>query len=392
MYYPSQPQLPRSSRREFLRTAAVGLTVTAGLGACRSARRRYVVGKPSLTVEQRLASNFSISIETRTPVTQGPTHHRAFPGLTRLKDGTLLVLYREGSDHWRTDDAVAKVTRSSDDGATWSEPETIHQEEGWGCSSHHGPKQLADGSVMAPAVAIRHVENGQRGPFEFRVFNLRSHDNGRTWQRKEIGPQPGWVWQNQYGRIKEIDGMLFQGGGGAKKGDDFWRTGYFVSHDNGETWPEWRTIATHLQDENDLLELADGRLLSMIRSGKEPSSRATYRSYSNDHGKTWSPAEKLDLFGQCPSLLMLPSGHILFGYRQVRPTVHVGIGLAVSPDDGQTWREVEPLYVSPTDSVDCAYPSMIVDGGHHVLAAYYTTFVDGNSHIELARLRVDVGA
>ena len=312
--------------------------------------------------------------------------HHAFPGLVRLNDGTLVVTYREGSDHWETDDSVVNVTLSADNGATWSEPKTIHGLNGWACGSHHGPTQLSDGSVMAPAMAIRHVQAGQRGPYKFRVFNLRSYDNGRTWERKEIGPQPGYLWQNQYGRIHEFDGILLQGGGGQTySDDDFWRTGYFVSHDNGETWPEWRTIATHLQDENDILELPDGRFLSMIRSGKE-----TYRSYSADRGKTWSQAEKLDVFGQCPSLLLLPTGHILFAYRQVRPGAQVGIGLAVSPDYGATWDEVDPLYVSPTDW-DCAYPSMILDGDNHVLAAYYTAFGGSSSHIELARLRINVG-
>ena len=367
-------ELSRPSRRAFLRSAVVGVTAGCGLGGCRSGQLRTTGGTVSLTVKKRLS------------ITSGPARHRAFPGLTRLDDGTLLVLYREGENHWETDDSVVKVTRSSDDGATWSEPRTILQEPGWGAGAHHGPLQLADGRVLAPAQCVRHVEKGQRGKLEFRVFNLRSEDGGRTWKRREIGPQTGFAWQNQYGRLVEIDGMLWQGGGGRIEGEDYWRVGYFVSYDKGETWPEWRTIAPRLQDERDIVELRDGRLLSMIRSGKE-----TYRSYSTDRGKTWSPAEKLDLFGQCPSLLMLPSGHILFAYRQVRPNAQVGIGMALSGDDGATWTETEPLYVSPTNSRDCAYPSMILDGDDHVLAAYYTTFVDGNSHIELARLRVDAG-
>ncbi len=344
------------------------------LGGCSSRQHRTADGRVSVSVEKRFS------------VASGPVRQRAFPGLTRLGDGTLLVLYREGNNHWKTDDSVVKVTHSSDEGTTWSEPETILQEPGWGAGAHHGPLQLPDGRVLAPAQCVRHVEKGQRGNLEFRVFNLRSDDRGRTWTRREIRPQTGWVWQNQYGRLVEIDGMLWQGGGARKEGEDYWRVGYFVSHDNGETWPEWCMIAQHLQDERDIGELRNGRLLSMIRSGEE-----TYRSYSTDRGKTWSPAEKLDLFGQCPSLLMLASGHILFAYRQVRPNAQVGIGMALSGDDGTTWTETEPLYVSPTNSRDCAYPSMILDGEDHVLAAYYTTFVDGNSDIELARLRVETG-
>ena len=149
------------------------------------------------------------------------------------------------------------------------------------------------------------------------------------------------------------------------------------------TWPEWYTICAGLQDEKDIVELPDRRLLAMIRSGRE-----TYRSYSSDRGRTWNQGEKLDLFGQCPSLLLLPSGNLLFAYRQVRPGVPTGIGLAVSGDSGLTWHELKPLYLSPTGSRDCAYPSMILSESGEVLCAYYTTFTKGDCHIELARIEV----
>ena len=328
-------------------------------------------------------SNFSSSVVERIRVTRGPARHRAFPGLVRLKDGTLLVLYREGSDHWRTDDSVLRLTWSKDGGKTWTEPRTLLKEDGWGFASHHGPRQLSDGSVLAAAMSIRHRKGK---PWEFRAFAMRSHNDGQTWDVKQIGPMSGWAWQNQYGRAMEIDGQLWIPGGGQKKGEESWRTGYFVSDDNGKTWPEWQTVCIDLQDEKDILELPDKRLLATIRSGKE-----TYRSYSSDRGKSWSKKEKLDLFGQCPSLLLLPSGKILFAYRQVRPKAPKGLGLAVSSDSGQTWRELAPLYVSPNGSFDCAYPSMVLGESGEVLGAYYTTFDKGDCHIELARIKVVEG-
>ena len=102
--------------------------------------------------------------------------------------------------------------------------------------------------------------------------------------------------------------------GGQREGEEFWRNGYFVSYDNGESWPEWHTVRTGLQDEKDMLEFADQSLLAMIRGGPE-----TYRSYSPDRGAAWTVPEKLPIFGQCPSLLLLPSGTALFAYRDVVP-------------------------------------------------------------------------
>ena len=318
-----------------------------------------------------------MQIVKRVQVTSGPKRHRAFPGLVRLEDGTLLLSYREGSDHWRTDDAVLKVTRSTDDGATWSEPSTILEESGWGFSAHHGPSQLSDGSILAPGMSLRQADDRR----EFRVFVLRSDDNGRTWDVSQIGPMPGWLWQNQYGRVMEIDDQLWLPGGGQRQGEDLWRNGYFVSYDKGQTWPEWHTVCTGLQDEKDMLELRDRRLLAMIRSGQE-----TYRSFSSDRGQSWAEPEKLPIFGQCPSLLLLPSGTVVFTYREVEPGKPKGIGVAVSHDGGGPWNVLPPLYVSPDDSFDCAYPSMVLAGPDQVLCAYYTTFLNNDCHIELATL------
>ena len=316
-----------------------------------------------------------MEIVKRVRVTSGPKRHRAFPGLLRLADGTLLLTYREGSDHWRTDDSVVKTTCSTDGGESWSEPATVLHESGWGFSAHHGPAQLSDGSILVPAMSLRHVS----GRSEFRVYALRSHDGGRTWDVSQIGPMPGWEWQNQYGRVLEIDGKLWLPGGGQRRGEDPWRNGYFVSHDNGQTWPEWHAVCSGLEDEKDMAELPDGRLLAIIRSGKE-----AYRCISSDRGESWSAPEKLPIFGQCPSLLLLPKGKLIFAYREVEPGEPPGVGLAASNDAGESWDVLPPLYVSPGGSRDCAYPSMVLAGPNEVLCAYYTTFLDGDCHIELA--------
>ena len=145
-----------------------------------------------------------MQVVMRVTVTRGPKRHRGFPGLVQLRSGELLLPYREGSDHFKTNDAVVKATRSTDGGATWSEPVTILREAGWGFAAQHGPTQLADGSVLAPAMSIRKSQVWPRG--EYRVYALRSHDEGRSWDVRQIGPMPGWRWQNQYGRVMEIDG------------------------------------------------------------------------------------------------------------------------------------------------------------------------------------------
>ena len=179
----------------------------------------------------------------------------------------------------------------------------------------------------------------------------------------------------------ETDGKIWLPGGGQREDDDCWPNGYFVSYDNGQTWPEWHTVCIGLQDEKDMLELTDGRLLAVIRSGQE-----AYRCISTDRGETWSEPEKLPIYGQCPSLLLLPSGNVLFAYREVAPGKPKGVGLALSDYRGLSWKILPPLYVSPDDSRDCAYPSMVLSGTDKVLCAYYSAFLGGDCHIELATL------
>ena len=56
---------------------------------------------------------------------------------------------------------------------------------------------------------------------------------------------------------------LWQGGGGQREGEDYWRVGYFISHDKGETWLAWHSIASHLQDERDVLR--EGRVVVVLQ-------------------------------------------------------------------------------------------------------------------------------
>ena len=64
------------------------------------------------------------------PDGSGRTRHRANPSMAQLRDGTLLVTYREGTDHWITPDGVVRLCRSHDGGRSWSQSETIVVGEG----------------------------------------------------------------------------------------------------------------------------------------------------------------------------------------------------------------------------------------------------------------------
>ena len=173
------------------------------------------------------------------------------PNAVNLASGEMLVFYREGSDHWVTPDAVVKVVRSRDEGESWSAPEHVFSEQGWGSSAHHGAEQLSEGRLILPVTLIGKIHRsptgqmGAKDSLRSRVYVLTSEDDGNTWsQPLQIGPMEGWYWQNQYGRVRELpDGRVFIPGGGQKNGEEAWHSGYFVSHDVGLTLPDRVEVA-----------------------------------------------------------------------------------------------------------------------------------------------------
>ena len=150
-----------------------------------------------------VVSRVAISVVRRFTIVTGEPRHRAFPGAVRLSSGEILVTYREGSDHWKTSDAVAKVVRSGDGAETWSSPELLFSEPGWGCSAHHGPAQLSDGRLIVPVLLIAEIylsaasQRRAKDSMSAKAYVLGSEDGGRSWTGPtQIGPMEGWFWQN----------------------------------------------------------------------------------------------------------------------------------------------------------------------------------------------------
>ena len=91
-----------------------------------------------------------MDIVSRSTVATGKARHRAFNGTVRLTSGEILIFYREGSDHWVTDDGVVKMVRSSDDGESWSDPETVFSDPEMSCGAHHAPAAVVRRQAHRP--------------------------------------------------------------------------------------------------------------------------------------------------------------------------------------------------------------------------------------------------
>ncbi|GAB4142614.1 MAG: hypothetical protein Kow0040_31640 [Thermogutta sp.] len=148
------------------------------------------------------------------------------------------------------------ITRSTDDGITWSQRQRCI------VSSPHGPIQLRDGRLL---YAGKELWKG-RG----RVGVCQSSDDGATWE-----------W------LAEIP---------TRQGDD------------PAQYHEFHAVET-----------ADGRLIAQIRNHNPQNAGETLQCESDDGGKTWSAPRSIGVWGLPSHLLRLRDGRILMTYGYRRP-------------------------------------------------------------------------
>ncbi len=185
----------------------------------------------------------------------------------------------------------------SPDGRTWTEPvELVPGDEGGRGPVRAKPIRLSDGAWLAGAS----TELGS-----WRPFADRSEDRGATWTRSADF---------------EMDPKAFAGKGAIQP---------------------------------TLWESAPGHVHALMRTTAGWIARAD----STDGGRTWSPARLTDLPNPSAGIdaLRLDDGRVLLIYNPVRKG-RTPISLAVSEDNGETWRTVAALETAPGEY---SYPAMI---------------------------------
>ena len=182
--------------------------------------------------------------------------HRAWPSLERTEDGGLVVAYKVGPDHHKTDDGVVWVARSEDGGLTWPFRRPVVAEPGWDVFTHHGLTRLRDGNLLLHCVRARHLgaeEAGDAGEGAFfaRGAFIRSEDGGRTW--RPHGPPLEMPFISAtgrgfcYGKIQELAGgalIVPFYGTPADRTDELQRVLAIVrSDDGGRSWREYSFVS-----------------------------------------------------------------------------------------------------------------------------------------------------
>ncbi len=231
------------------------------------------------------------------------------------KPGGNTVVYRHADVLWHFFDviegegwksAILYVTRSTDDGRTWSPTEVFDDEPGM--MVRHRPVLLSSGRILLPA----YDEKVWQG------FAYVSDDGGRSWRRSGRMVAPAGAIQPAI--IERDDGTLHA----------LLRSGREVAHawecdsdDGGDTWSACRPSALANPDAGaDMIRLSSGETIACFNDTSEGRTPLTL-AISYDEGRTWAARRNIeDQPGEYsyPTLMEGSDGsvHLVYTWRRER--------------------------------------------------------------------------
>jgi sialidase-1 len=225
------------------------------------------------------------------------------------------------------------ITRSTDEGKTWSKPETLIDTPL--DDRHPAFVELRDGTILCSFFTYpgepKDGDPAKEPEMNARVHFLRSFDGGKTWEKKARQIQTPFLYDETDGPLVRLkDGSVLAAINGRAKSGPPDQAGIFRSTDKGQSWKLLSTLkAAHDLVEVTVAELPDRRLVFMARPEGDI-------SWSSDRGRTWTAPVTFGFRMFAPSLYVLRDGTLVCLHGSYAPG-HGGLRIIFSKDAGQTW-------------------------------------------------------
>ena len=289
--------------------------------------------------------------------------------LRPMPDDTWAIIFMTGGPTEPHPANHIVLCRSTDRGATWSPPEPVLRFPDRACL-------LTEAVVHRDTVTVYGYSH--EGFFEdWTAFTIASQDSGRTWSAPEpFAPAPRRTfvrnlyvstWGDWYLPLQAYDAVSDPALSPMRDGSFAQGLNRVLrSTDQGRTWERSNTIGPlRGWNENNLVELRDGRLVMLVRAPTD--APCLRRSESINQGRTWSPWERTDIPnpGTKIRLFRLTDGRILLLHNPCAiPGVRNPLALWISDDDMQSWSYKRTITNFPGQ---LAYPDGFVEPGEQWL-------------------------
>ena len=271
---------------------------------------------------------------------------------TCYHDGSIYVAWTYAPRYggkWIANKRVV-VTRSDDEGATWTAPRTLFWRDGCNTSvdSLFGHK---DGTISCLMSSCKDGDDD-----EPQILLVTSGDMGETWSEPTEFLAGGKRLQD-YGPVypyspmqRLSDGTVVMCGyraeiipGGENRNDQRRDQSVLLrSEDDGKTWQEPIYFDRENFDHNECMvaEVEPGKLVAFMRTLR---AMKMWTSTSQDGGLTWTPLVQSNITGECPFMLRHSSGALILSSRGA------GTFLKLSFDQGQSWSK--EFRISPASAM-----------------------------------------
>ena len=333
--------------------------------------------------EQALATILSIKL-----ICGQPGRFIGWPTIARKADGELLAVFSGDRDAHVCPYGKMQMIRSLDDGRTWSSPETLvdcildQRDSGilvctsgvvivnWFTSlafeAEDCREKYGDALVDSWQPYIARITDADRKS-GLGQWIRRSLDGGRTWlpAQRLPGSAPHGPAQLQDGRLLFVTGSTLSGRG-------------VIAQESVDDGASWRVIGRvpfpddygdSYWGEPHLTQTTEGRLVAQFRHNRGKYAGYLFQAESDDGGKTWTKAHRLQVWGLPPHLMRLRDDRLLTSYGRRRAPF--GQYACISSDGGETWDVENEIKLASAAQCDIGYPAstQLADGSIYTI--YY---------------------